>query len=257
MADDSLSAAPLIPEVSVKPHISLLRSSKPGGRPACLTTVRLAGILAHVPDAATGFSSSAIRHTLLQACAQAGPSSDRAELLRLGENAIYQLADAPVVVRIARSADRLPRVQKELCVARWLAGAGVPAVRVDEKIDQPLLVDGHPVTFWRMVTGGAPAPTHVDLARLLAAFHQAQDCPCQLPGFDPLTTSKARLVKATDVADRDRDFLVQRCADMNEQLRHLAFALPTGPIHGDAHVNNLLTDHGQAVLLDFESPWSC
>lgn len=218
-----------------------------------LTTVCLTEILAHVPDAAAGFSSSAIRHTLLQACAQAGLSGDHAELLRLGENAIYQLADAPVVVRIARSADRLPRVQKELCVARWLAHAGVPAVGVDEKIDQPLLVDGHPVTFWRMVTGGMPAPTHVDLARLLAAFHRAQDCPCDLPGFDPLTTSQGRLAKAANIADSDRAFLAERCADMNEQLHHLGFALPAGPIHGDAHVNNLLTDHGQVVLLDFES----
>jgi Ser/Thr protein kinase RdoA (MazF antagonist) len=206
-----------------------------------------------VPDATAEFSSSAIRHTLVQACTQAGLSSDGAELLRLGENAIYQLAHAPVVVRIARSADRLPRVQKELCVARWLAKAGVPAVRVDDKIDQPLLVDGHPVTFWRMVTGGDPAPTHIDLARLLAAFHRAQNCRCELSRFDPLTPSEARLAKATDVAARDRDFLRARCADMTRQLKELAFALPQGPIHGDAHVNNLLTDHGRVVLLDFES----
>jgi Ser/Thr protein kinase RdoA (MazF antagonist) len=206
-----------------------------------------------VPEAAAEFSSSAIRQTLLEACAQAGLSSDGAELLRLGENAICQLADAPIVVRIARSADRLPRVQKELCIARWLANGGVPAVRVDDKIDQPLLVGGHPVTFWHMVTSGDPAPTHVNLARLLAAFHRAQNCPCELPGFDPLTPSQARLDKATDVAASDRDFLNTRCADMNEQLDHLAFALPRGPIHGDAHVNNLLTDHGQVVLLDFES----
>ena len=83
--------------------------------------------------------------TLREACEQAGLDSDHAELLRLGENAIYQLAAAPVVVRIARSADRLGRVEKELCVARWLAAANVPAARVYEEIDQPLLVDGRPV----------------------------------------------------------------------------------------------------------------
>jgi hypothetical protein len=55
---------------------------------------------------------------LRAACAQAGFSSDGAELLRLGENAIFQLADAPIVVRIARSADRMRRVHKELCIAR-------------------------------------------------------------------------------------------------------------------------------------------
>ncbi|MBO0825899.1 MAG: phosphotransferase [Actinobacteria bacterium] len=130
-----------------------------------------------MPDAATGFSSTAVLPVLRQACAQVGFSSESAELLRLGENAIYRLATAPVVVRIARSADRLPRVERELCVARWLAAEGVPAIRVFEEVGQPQLADGHPVSFWHAVTGGDPAPTHADLARLLAAFHSLPDCP--------------------------------------------------------------------------------
>jgi Ser/Thr protein kinase RdoA (MazF antagonist) len=218
-----------------------------------LTWSGLRGILTHVPDAAAAFSSSAVLPTLQQACTQAGFSSDGAELLRLGENAIYQLNAAPVVVRIARSVDRLGRVEKELCVARWLATAGVPAVRVYEELDQPLLVNGHPVTFWHMVTGGDPVPTHMDLARLLAAFHAAKDCLCKLPSFDPLRTSQSRLAKADDVAPDDREFLRVRCAELNDELQHLTFVLPLGPIHGDAHTRNLLTDRGQVVLLDFEA----
>ena len=218
-----------------------------------MTSSARAGILSRVPDAAAGFSSSAVFPTLRTACTRAGFSSDGAELLRLGENAIYQLASEPIVVRIARSADRLPRVEKELCVARWLAAANVPAVRVYEEIDQPLLVDGHPVSFWHSVTGGDPAPTYTDLARLLKAFHDLGDCPCDLPGFDPLRTSESRLAAAQGVADNDRDFLRARCSDLNQQLPSLEFALPGGPIHGDAHTRNLLTDHGQVVLLDFEA----
>ena len=63
---------------------------------------------------------------------RAGFTSDDAELLRLGENAIYRLAAAPIVVRIARSG-RLRRVEKELCVARWLAAADVPAVEASAR----------------------------------------------------------------------------------------------------------------------------
>ena len=206
-----------------------------------------------MPDAAADFSSSAVRHVLYEACHQAGLSSDRAELLRLGENAIYRLAENPVVVRIARSADRLPRVERELCVARWLATADIPAVRVIEDVEQPLLVDGRPVSFWQSVTGGDPAPTHVDLARLIAAFHSLPDCRCDLPRFEPLQTSEARLARAAEIDPDDRDFLRERCAGLNEQFQHLDFALPPGPIHGDAHTSNLLTDHGQVVLLDFEA----
>lgn len=91
------------------------------------------------------FSSSVILPTLHEACARAGLVSEGAELLRFGENAIYQLADAPVVVRIARSADRLRRVERELCFARWLTAEDVPAVRVWEETRQPIVVQGHPV----------------------------------------------------------------------------------------------------------------
>jgi Ser/Thr protein kinase RdoA (MazF antagonist) len=210
-------------------------------------------MLGPVQDADGGFSSSAVLPILQQACQQAGLPSARAELLRLGENAIYQLASQPVVVRIARSADRMPRIERELCIARWLAAADVPTIRVYEDIEQPLLVGGHPVSFWRAVTGGAPEPNHIDLARLLAAFHALPNCPCNLAAFDPIRVSEARLSVATNIDRTDSDFLHDRCADLDQQLKHLDFALPTGPIHGDAHTRNLLTDHGQVVLLDFES----
>jgi hypothetical protein len=60
--------------------------------------------------------------------------------------------------RRERSADQLSRVELELCVARWLASAGVPAVRVCSDIGQPIVVHGHPVSFWHTVTGGEPTP---------------------------------------------------------------------------------------------------
>lgn len=83
----------------------------------------------------------------------------------------------------------------------------MPAIRVYEEVDsQPLLVDDHPVSFWHTVTGGEPPPTHVDLARLLAAFHALGECPCELAGFDPLRSVESRLSKADDVRVADRDF---------------------------------------------------
>jgi len=119
------------------------------------------------------FSSSAALSVLQGACRQARLSGDGADLLRIGENAIFRLTSGPIVVRIVRSADRLPRVKRELCIARWLAAAQVPAVRVFDEIEQPLMVDGHPVSFWvrgdRRRTDSYPR----DLARLLAAYHGA------------------------------------------------------------------------------------
>jgi Ser/Thr protein kinase RdoA (MazF antagonist) len=218
-----------------------------------LTVAATPGILSRVPDGLAEFSSATAIPVLAEACSVAGLSSDGAELLRLGENAIYRLGSAPVVVRIARSADRLPRVEKELCVARWLAAAGIPAVHVQEDVEQPLTVGGHPVSFWRTVTGGDREPTQADLAQLLAAFHLLRDCPCDLPTFDPLGPSALRLARARGVAPVDLEFLRTRCTSLTELFRDLTFALPVGPIHGDAHTGNLLVDAGQVVLSDFES----
>lgn len=220
---------------------------------ASLTRVHLKGIVDRVPEATVEFSSSAALPVLRTACERAGLDSSGAGLLRIGENAIFQLASAPVVVRIGRSADRLPRVQREVCIARWLASANVPTVRVRDDIDQPLMIDSHPVSFWHAVTGGEPTPTHIDLARLLAAYHATPGCPCELATFEPLRTSESRLAKARGVDTKDLDFLHHRIAELTEQFDHLDFALPVGPIHGDAHTKNLLTDRGQVVLIDFEA----
>jgi Ser/Thr protein kinase RdoA (MazF antagonist) len=188
-----------------------------------------------------------------EACDRLGLSSDGAELLRFGENAIYELTNVPVVVRIARSADQLRRVERELCFARWLAAEHVPAVQVWDETEQPIVVQGHPITFWRKVTGGGPGPTQADLARLLVRVHALGVCPCDLVPFDPLRTTRARLASSAAVPPEDLGLLRERCAILGERFRSLDLALRPGPIHGDAHTGNLLTDHGRVVLLDFEA----
>jgi aminoglycoside phosphotransferase (APT) family kinase protein len=201
---------------------------------------------------ATKFSSESMVAVLTEACRQVGLDPTGAELIRLGENAIFRLAMAPVVARIARGRDRLSTVERELCVARWLRDAGVPAVQVYEDVTQPIVVDGHPVSFWRAVTPEEPAPGHVELAQRLKQFHSAGEPGCELPDFDPLFQVKPRIAAARAVADEDLDFLSSWCEELYERYARLEFALPYGPIHGDAHVANLLRVDGQAVLLDFE-----
>lgn len=186
----------------------------------------------------------------------AGLSPDGAEMLRLGENAIYRLAHDPVVVRIARSAARMGTAQRELCVAQWLERSAIPAVKVYEIENQPLLIEDYPVTFWRAVSGsnGGPEPNRSDLARLLLAFHNAGDCPCDLPEMDPSSWAKVeeRISVATGIDNDAREFLSTRNAELAKKVRDLKYALPRGPIHADAHTGNLLVDDGVIVLSDFE-----
>ncbi|MDG4859459.1 aminoglycoside phosphotransferase family protein, partial [Streptomyces sp. T-3] len=80
----------------------------------------------------------------------AGLAGD-AELLALGENAVFALGD--LVVKVGRDApELLDRARRELRIADWLQECEVPAVRAAEP--KPRLVDGHPVTLWHRL--GAP-----------------------------------------------------------------------------------------------------
>lgn len=198
------------------------------------------------------FSVEELRALAGRACRAVGLPDGSVELLRLGENAIFRLGSAPVVVRIARDAERLPVVGRELCVARWLRGALVPAVEPVDGVEQPIVVDGYPVSFWRAVTSQEPKPDLVDLARLLKGFHRAGEPPCELPRFDPLYRVEERLSAATAVLQADREFLLARHAELAKRYSELEFVLPEGPIHGDAHVGNLLRTQEGVLLLDFE-----
>jgi Ser/Thr protein kinase RdoA (MazF antagonist) len=202
-----------------------------------------------------GFSSTRAGDLLAVACREVGLDPDGARLLRFGENASYRLAGdaSSVVVRIARDRSRLPVARREVCVARWLAQAQVPAVRVDERFDdQPLLVDGHPVTLWRAVDYGPVRPGLADLAQLLRQLHELDGSPCRLPVFDPLSTVWPRLRAGLDIPDADMAFLWDRCGQVAEAVANLEPALPVGPVHGDAHTGNLLGAAGAALLSDFE-----
>lgn len=171
----------------------------------------------------------------------------------MGENAIWRLDQAGLVVRIARSTRRLARVDKELRVARWLATFDFPAVRLADDLAQPLLVDGRVVSWWRAVPESDRRPSLVDLARILRAWHQLPDPPFVLPTLDPFGNVPGRLAHAAGVDQTDLSFLNARQAELRERYDVLRVPAPRGPIHGDAHRGNLLDDHGRAVIGDFEA----
>lgn len=207
------------------------------------------------PSRVSPFSSEQAWDLLIEVCRQKNLDAGGARLLRFGENATFRLAGtgSSVVVRIARDLTRLPVAHRELCVSRWLAAAGVPAVQVDEGFaSQPLVIDGHPVTFWQAVNEVPVRPGLADLAKLLRQVHALDRSPCRLPVFDPLATVWPRLRNGLDLPGSDLAFLWDRCLEVAEAVAALEPALPVGPIHGDAHTGNLLAGAGAALLNDFE-----
>src|SRR4051812_34095276 len=109
---------------------------------------------------------------MVSACRRLGLDSEGAELIRLGENALWRLRRHPTVVRIARLADYYDDAVKEVAVARWLAAAPFPAAAVVD-LPQPQLVDGHPVTFWNWIDGRRAVAAEIrQLGIVLRKLHQ-------------------------------------------------------------------------------------
>jgi aminoglycoside phosphotransferase len=192
---------------------------------------------------------------LAEVCAEVGFDHRGATLLRYVRNAVFRLTAHPVVVRIALSPIMRERAPKVVAVARWLAAHGMPAVRLLDGFEQPVLVGGHVATFWHDVPELGPPPAGGDLARLLRRLHDLPPPAHPLPAWDPLTTVRAALNAATAEAIplADRDFLHHRCDDVESLLAGLRYELPLGPIHGDAWLGNLLAGPHGPVLCDFDS----
>ncbi|WP_165985441.1 phosphotransferase enzyme family protein [Streptomyces sp. YIM 98790] len=191
---------------------------------------------------------------LRNACRTAGLSSDDAELIRFGENALFRLARHPVIVRIARSADYLPSVRREVQVSGWLARESFPASRVLEDIEQPLLVENRPVTFWHLIREADRKPTYAELGSVLRDLHAlAVPAGLELPPVQPFARTDLRVERITGIPEDDREFLRKRGRELRDRLAELWFDSRRGPVHGDAHVQNLMVNHtGQPVLIDFE-----
>lgn len=201
----------------------------------------------------TAFTVEQAAAVLAGACATAGLGADGAALIRLGENAVFRLPE-PVVVRVARSVELMPEVERSVRVAEWLEEAGYPAARVTSGIRQPVAAAGRVVTFWRAVAEKEQFVTAGQLGELLAQLH-ALEVPAGLglPLLDPLASTFRRLTALPALGRSDLDFLAERATDLQARYEELEFVLPSGVVHGDAHVGNALVDtDGQPVLIDLD-----
>ncbi|MFE3321993.1 phosphotransferase family protein [Nocardia sp. NPDC059195] len=200
------------------------------------------------------FSAESTYRTVELAAGETGIPIQDARLIRMGENAIYALPHANVV---ARSDQRLARVEKELAIGRWLAYHDYPAVRVAEHLPQPVRVDGRVVTYWNLVEPDGEV-TIDQFAGLLRDFHALPAPEFTLDLFDPFAAVPGRLANAGNADPAAVAFL----ADMHHDLRTRYDALEftdLGVIHGDAHRGNIIPTANGPLLCDFEvaarGPW--
>ncbi|MFF1837273.1 phosphotransferase enzyme family protein [Streptomyces sp. NPDC058231] len=181
--------------------------------------------------------------------------SDGAELLALGENAVFAVGD--LVVKVGRDAvqnpELLSRAEREVAVAEWLAASGVPAVRAAEP--KARSVEGHPVTVWHRLPDAVRAAEPRDLAQLLTQVH-ALPSPegLALPRRELLGGVERWLRLAGDAIDpADAAYLRERRDGFAAAAAALVPHLAPGPIHGDALPRNVHVGPDGPVLVDLET----
>ncbi|MGW3331407.1 phosphotransferase enzyme family protein [Streptomyces rubiginosohelvolus] len=181
--------------------------------------------------------------------------SGAAELLALGENAVFAAGD--LVIKVGRDATGHPelraRAEREVALADWLAASGVPAVRATER--EPRLVEGHPVTLWHRLPDAVRPAEPRDLAPLLTRVH-ALPAPTDftLPRRELLGGVERWLTLAGDAIDpADADYLRERRDGFAAAAAALVPHLPPGPIHGDALPRNVHVGPDGPVLVDLET----
>lgn len=197
------------------------------------------------------FTREKLTEALHAAAALLGLDPSGAKLLRFTNNAVYQLADASVVLRIVGSRALRHRADRAVAVGRHFERHNVPAIRLLPGVDQPISVGDQVVTAWVYVPSVRRA-TATDLGKLLRRVHRLP-VPDGVGVWDPLSDVRARISDAEELDDGDRRFLLGRCAEVEAALDELDFPLRRGLIHGDAHPGNVIVGGGGPVLCDFDS----
>lgn len=193
-------------------------------------------------------TESSAHAALIIACEQAGLDPSGAELIRIGSNAVFRLRER-VIVRIARDGETAESAQRQVDVARWLERDGYPATRALD-LPQPVTAAGHVTTFWVSAAEDetyAPASQVGDLIRRLHGL-ETPVAPV-LPDKKPFEELAGRMSVLPYLDPGDAEFIRAKVDELAEAYESLDFALPIGPVHGDANVGNVILDRDRNPLL--------
>ncbi len=202
--------------------------------------------------------SAAAARAAVSVAARLGVLCAEPVVLADGANVIVHLSPSPVVAKVPAStravrADVAAWLQRELDLAGYLAGAGIPVLVPSWEV--PATVhhgDGHVMSFWTYLKlSRTESPDEAAIGSMLRDLH------CVLrsysrsgPVLAPLADIPAFLARPqTLLSVSDVSVLSETFTRLTEDL---ATAWPGQVLHGDAGLSNLMAADGHWVWLDFE-----
>ena len=182
-------------------------------------------------------------------------------ILADGANVIVHLRPAPVVAKVAASTtairpDDAAWLQRELDVARFLAGRGIPVMTPSPEV--PATVhhgDGQLMSFWQYLSpAGDALPGEAVIGSMLRDLHaELRSYPGPLPVLAPLADIPAFLARPQS------QLTAGQAAALATAYARLTAELdpnPAQPLHGDAGAGNLMAAGAGWVWHDFEDTCS-
>jgi hypothetical protein len=180
-------------------------------------------------------------------------------ILRDQLNVLVHLRPAPVVARVAGTLARVrPGTtwqRRELAIAGFLAGAGKPVVAPSCELEPgPHEHDGRVLSFWTYVPVSEHRVDPVAAGEALRDCHEAlRDFHGSLPVLSGVTEAEAVLTRLAAEETLDPGTateLLHRIMDLHATLGRLRS--PIRPLHGDAHLNNVLNGPDGPLWNDWE-----
>ena len=182
-------------------------------------------------------------------------------ILKLAHHTTIRLSPHPIVARVQSSepAERAAAMAREVALARHLAEMGAPTVAATiDPPPGPYVLGRAATSLWAYVEHRPPRDETelTAAAQALRLVHAAlRGFGEELPPFTRVLDRCGKLLSAPSVmptiAPDDRTFLQSRLGALREQLGSFCFEFV--PLHGGAHVGNVLIAARGAIWADLEA----
>jgi Ser/Thr protein kinase RdoA (MazF antagonist) len=199
-----------------------------------------------------------------RACRTGGLAYSDLELVRFGTNAVFEVRGADLALRLRRPGTAPSEIERQVALAGWLAENDFPVNRPAKGLS--ILhegLDGTIASFWEWIDNDSEERIDTgELGELLRGFHRlTEECPMvgSFPQWDAIAEIEQRL---STLEQEDSGWLPRSQLNLMgkwsretaSELNGVAWHLPSGLIHGDAHTGNVLaTRSGGGLLIDLDA----